>query len=171
MAFIAVGNSRTQRTVINLPGQPCTIFTGIEVTDIGFQCAGTNRKAVLHTHVVLTVEVLQLRKLVTHGHIGSELVIPTGIAKLITFCRAFIRPVLTGQAHVLIVHRVALLHLIYLTSRQSQVLDVTGSQGRALETLGKQPAAVGLQRGHVGHQVTDVQITLGEPHLASDAQL
>ncbi|MNE22988.1 hypothetical protein D3C80_1162210 [compost metagenome] len=120
---------------------------------------------------MLLVDILQLRMLIAADHVGSDLVVHTGIAELVASGRAFVAAVLGIEPKFFVVGRIALLDPVDFAQAQGQVVDVPGGELGAAECLGKQSAGVRLQQGQVGLQMAHAQFTFGHTRLGGQAQL
>ncbi|MNS38207.1 hypothetical protein D3C72_704500 [compost metagenome] len=119
------------------------------------------------TQEVLFVEVFQVAVVVLRSQVLGEFVVTTGVDELVAIDGAWGS---TVDRHLFIVAGVAALDVLDLATRQSQVLDLAGSDLTAFPGLRQQATVVGHDDRQFRLQGTQLQLSLGNLGLGGQAQ-
>ncbi|MCY1177487.1 hypothetical protein D9M73_177970 [compost metagenome] len=120
---------------------------------------------------MLAVNIVELGEVVAAGDAVGELVVEPAQGQVVSAEAATEAAVLVVQRQVFPVGVVAVLGLVQAATGEGQALDLFGGEQAALEGLRQDTPVVGLQGRQFGDQGADLEFSLGDLHLAGQAQL
>ncbi|MNN28464.1 hypothetical protein D3C81_1420360 [compost metagenome] len=161
----AVGDQAAEGAVVDPAAAPITGVLADRQAQVGFQAVLGDGRLALQAEEVLIVDILQLAVVVAGGPARSELVVQAAQMEMIRLRRPGETAVAVEQRQVAGACLVALADLVQPPQVEGQAAHLAGSQQATLEHLREQAAVVGLHRGQLRHQGTDLQLRAGDAQL------